>query len=118
MPILIDGDNLLGTSGRERSTAERQALALEIAGLARRERQRALTVFDGMDPGLPALGDDVRFAGRGRTADDVILETLREQSDRRDWLVVTSDKSLGDRCRGLEARSVRCDQFRHRLREP
>ena len=42
---------------------------------------------------------------------------LREQSDRRGWIVVTSDRSLGDQCRHLEARVERSDRFRPRLRD-
>jgi hypothetical protein len=117
MPVLIDGDNLLGTwPGRRRSDAERQALAVEIGRLAERERRSYLTVFDGNPPDVEPFGAGVRFAGAGRSADELILAILREQEDRRGWLVVTSDRSLGDRCRHLEARVERCDRFRGRLR--
>jgi hypothetical protein len=61
----------------------------------------------------------VHFAGPARTADEVILETLRQQSDRRGWIVITSDRSPGDQCRYLEARVERCDLFRRRMsRDP
>lgn len=118
MPIVVDGDNLLGTSGRERSTAERRVLARELAALARREGKRVVTVFDGPDPLRPAFGRDVRFSGPGRTADAVILELVRDDPDPRGLLIVTSDKSLGDRCRWLGARVERCHVFRPRLRAP
>lgn len=117
MPILVDGDNLLGTSRRERTTGERRKLVRELRALARRERKRIVTVFDGPDPGSPAFGADVHFSGPGRTADAVILETLRHERDRRGYLVVTSDKSLGDQCRWLGARVERCHVFRPRLRD-
>ncbi len=117
MPVLIDGDNLLGTwPGRRRSDAERRALAMEIGRLAVRERSRYVTVFDGNPPDAASFGADVRFSGPGHSADEVILAILRDQADRRGWLVVTSDRSLGDQCRYLEARVERCDRFRRRLR--
>ena len=118
MPYLVDGDNLLGTwRGRERSTDERRDLALELARHARRLGRRLLTVFDGPEPGGAGFGTDVRFAGGRRSADELILSILREQQDVRGWVVVTSDRSLGDRCRHLGARVERCDRFRLRLRE-
>ena len=42
-----------------------------------------LIVFDGQPPPATSFGSNVRFAGRARTADDVILETLREQLEHR-----------------------------------
>jgi len=118
MPYLVDGDNLLGTwRGRERSTAERRDLAFELGRQARRWGRRLLTVFDGREPGGAGFGADVRFAGPERSADELILSVLREQQDVRGWIVVTSDRSLGDRCRHLGARVERCDVFRKRLRE-
>jgi predicted RNA-binding protein with PIN domain len=120
MPYLVDGDNLLGTwPGRRRSDAERRELAMELGRLAHRWRRRILIVFDGQPPPVTSFGANVRFAGSARTADEVILETLREQGDRRGWIVITSDRSLGDQCRYLEARVERCDRFRGRMaRDP
>lgn len=115
MPYLVDGDNLLGTwRGRERTDRQRRELALTLGRLAARERKRYLTVFDGARPRGAAFGAGVRFAGR-RSADDVILDILREQDDPRGWVVVTSDRPLGDRCRHLGATIMRCDVFRPRL---
>jgi len=116
MPVLIDGDNLLGTwPGRSRSDAERRAVALELARLAARERRRYVVVFDGRPRDQGSFGAGVRFAGAD-SADELILQILREQHDPRGWVVVTSDRSLADRCRHLEARVLRCDRFRGRLR--
>jgi len=118
LPYLVDGDNLLGTwPGRRRSDAERRDLAMTLGRMARRWRRRIVTVFDGHSPPAASFGADVVFSGAGRSADDLILSTLREQEDRRGWIVVTSDRSLGDQCRYLEARVERCDRFRRRLVE-
>lgn len=115
MPFLIDGDNLLGTSGKRRTDAEKRKLALDLARWAGRVRRRVTVVFDGPDPGAPAFGSGVRFSGAGRTADDVILDLLRKEDDPRAWIVVTSDRSLGDQCRWIGATRERCDRFRRRL---
>jgi hypothetical protein len=116
MAFLVDGDNLLGTwPGRPRNDAGKRALAFELDRLAVRLRRRVVVVFDGAPPGGTALGPEVLFSGPGRTADDVLLAFLRAQPDRRGWVVATSDRSLGDRCRAAGARVERCDRFRARL---
>jgi hypothetical protein len=116
MPYLIDGDNLLGTwPGRRRSDAERRRLAFELDRFGRRLRRRVVVLFDGLAPPGQDLGHDVRFAGPGRSADGEILAWLRTQDDPRGWIVVTSDRSLGDQCRYLGARVERCHDFRPRL---
>jgi len=115
MPRIVDGDNLLGNwPGRKRSDADRRRLAHEVARLARRERGRIVVVFDGPAPPRP-LGRDIHFAGHGRSADDLILATLRDESDPRGWTVVTEDRSLADQCRYLGTRVERCARFRGRL---
>lgn len=116
MPLVVDGDNLLGTwPGRQRSNPERRDLAFALDRFAAHSRRRVVVFFDGQWSGGPDLGPDVRSAGPGRSADDAILDFLRRQEDRRGWTVVTSDRSLGDRCRHLGARVERCDEFRPRL---
>jgi len=118
MPFLVDGDNLLGTwPGRKRSDAERRALAFELGRFSARSRRRIVLVFDGTEPPGGQPGTEVHFSGRGRTADDLILDYLRGVGDRRGWIVITSDRSLGDQCRYLDARLERCDRFRKRLIE-
>ncbi len=116
MPYLVDGDKLpLTCPRRPRTDAERSALALELDRFSARQRKRLVVVFDGTPPPGRHLGPDVHFAGPGRTADDLILSLLRREEDRRGWIVITSDRPLGDRCRHLEARVERSDLFRKRL---
>jgi hypothetical protein len=116
MPFLIDGDNLLGTwPGRKRSDAERRALSFELQRFAAQARRRLVLVYDGSAPPGAHFGNEVQFSGPGRSADQLILDFLRNVDDRRGWVVITSDRSLGDQCRYLEARVERCDRFRKRL---
>lgn len=89
---------------------------MQLSRLAAREGRRVVVMFDGTGPPGTSFGADVQFSGRGRTADQMILEFLRDQEDRRGWIIVTSDRSLGDQCRYLGARPERCDLFRRRLR--
>jgi predicted RNA-binding protein with PIN domain len=116
MPYLIDGDNLLGTwRGRERTPLERRGLATELARFGARLRRRVVVVFDGTARDGLQFGADVHFAGPTHTADQRILELLRREEHPKGWTVVTSDRSLGDRCRWLGARVERSDLFRKRL---
>lgn len=118
MPWLIDGDNLLGTwPRRRRSAAERREVARELARFGARRGRRVVTVFDGPEDRTRPARARVHYSGTGRSADERILEILAEQPDPRGWTVVTSDRSLGDRCRHLQARVERCDRFRRRLLE-
>jgi hypothetical protein len=48
----------------------------------------------------------------------VIVDIVRQSRDPRGWVVVTEDKSLGDRCRWLGARLEKCAPFRKRLVGP
>lgn len=93
MKYLVDGDNLLGTwPGRDRSPAEKRRVAEALHGWA-------IVCFD----------------VAGRSADDAILERLRTEPSPSEWTVVTSDRSLGDRCRALGARVERSHVFRTRI---
>jgi len=117
MPFLIDGDNVLGTwPGRRRTDGERRSLAQEIARAL--PGRRAIVVYDGAASDCGSFGADVLFSGAGRTADDVIHSLLAREADPRAWIVVTSDRPLGDRCRHLGARIERSDRFRSRLIGP
>ena len=115
MPFLVDGDNFLGTSGRKRSDGEKRRLAAELLRAARSLGRTIVVVFDGNPPDRAGFAGDVHFAGSGASADDRILELLKSKRDRKGWIVVTSDRSLGDRCRWLEARVERSHEFRRRL---
>lgn len=116
MPRVIDGDNLLGTwPGRRRGDADKRRLAREVDGLRRRDGRRVVLVFDGTPPPGVSYGPDVLFSGPGRTADAVILDLLRRETDPRGWTVVTHDRSLADQCRFVGAQVESARNFRSKL---
>lgn len=120
MPYLVDGNNLahaLGlTSG---GLADREACARMVGEFCRSQGAQATIVFDGPAPsGAKAerAGHRTRILfGEGRAADDLILRFLTDAKAPRDFTVVTSDKSLGDKARHRGAVVLKAHEFARRL---
>lgn len=119
MPYLVDGNNLAHVLGLAKgSLADREACARLVSDFCASQGAQATIVFDGPSPSGagPAHRPRVRIEfGEGRSADDVILRTLQGSRTPRDYTVVTSDKSLGDRARHRGATIERCHEFARRL---
>lgn len=125
MPYLIDGNNVLGLrrEDRARDPGARSRLVRQLLGFCREKSVRAIVVFDG-EPGdgVPAprtaLGDvTVLYAGKGSDADSRILGILDRAQDSAGFVLVTSDKALGDRARQRRARIITSPRFRRTLDE-
>lgn len=123
MPYLVDGNNLAHSLGLAiGSLADRESCARAIAGFCRGQGAQATVVFDGRAPeGAKAAARTHRVAviyAESRSADDVILRLLGESKTPRDFTVVTSDKSLGDKARHRGASVERAHEFSRRLERP
>ena len=98
MLFLLDGNNILGRLGFNRTAADSQRrLVTAAVALSRERKARVVCVFDGaMGDRVPvSLGAvSVRFAG-ARSADDVITELASKA--REPVRVVTADAGLGSR---------------------
>ncbi len=125
MPYIVDGNNLLGLSPdlRIKDPGARERLVRALAIFARGKRTRVTVVFDGdpapgfSGPGMH-LGDvQILFAGRATDADSRILEILAAAPDPAGYILVTSDRALGDRARRLRARIITSLRFRRTLDE-
>ncbi|HQZ15732.1 MAG TPA: NYN domain-containing protein [Vicinamibacteria bacterium] len=120
MPYLVDGNNLAHALGLSiGGLADREACARVIASFCRSQGARATVVFDGQAPdGAKARTETHRvrilFSG-GRSADEVILGLVGDSKAPRDFTVVTSDKSLGDKARHRGASVERAHEFSRRL---
>lgn len=122
--ILIDGYNLLhasgvfGTVGRTSLEASREAL-LDWLGevLSDGQRQRTTIVFDAREapPGLPRSGEKhgmrIHFAPRGREADELLEELIRDHSSPRALVVVSSDHRIQRAARRRRAKFIDSDQW-------
>jgi len=120
MPYLVDGNNLAHALGLSiGGLADREACVRMVASFCRSQGARATVVFDGRAPeGAKAKTETHRvrilFSGC-RSADEVILRLVGDSKTPRDFTVVTSDKSLGDKARHRGASVERAHEFSRRL---
>jgi uncharacterized protein len=123
VPYFFDGHNLLGqTPGLSlRSPEDRRRLVSILASFCRDRRCRMTVFFDGEPPaGWPAApsqigGVRVLHSGRGNSADDLILETIRKSRAPADVTLVTSDRALYERGRHLGAKAILGHAFREMM---
>lgn len=128
MPLIVDAYNVLHVTGvlpPDLAGIEVDDL-VELVADSRFARQPVCLVCDGRRAGGDSAGephepDDaetsvhVIYAGRGRTADDVILDMVRRSSIRRRLTVVTQDRPLAGEARKAGCRVMRSDTFLRRL---
>lgn len=120
MPYLIDGNNLAHALGLSvGGLADREACTRIITSFCRSRGAHATVVFDGQAPDGAKAGTQtsrvrILFSG-GRSADEVILRLLSDSTAPRDFTLVTSDKSLGDKARHRGALVERAHEFSRRL---
>src|SRR5262249_55416250 len=99
------------------SPEDRRDLVRRLSSFCRERRCRMTIVFDGEPPdgwrASESLGAArVVHSGRGRTADDLILETIRKSRAPADVILVTSDRALYERGRRLGAKGLLGHAFR------
>ena len=84
--------------------------------------RRCRLAFDGAAPaGSRGAGQTHRLRiifSEARSADDLILQLLAGSKTPRDFIVITSDKSLGDKARHKGARVEKAHEFARRLDRP
>lgn len=122
MAYLIDGNNLLGKVApyELRSKDGRSFLAARLLAFQKVTRTRIHLVFDGgsePDTTSERLSEKVTvyFPGRGRSADDLILEMLAGLTDKRRFFLVSSDSRLREAARKAGVTSVRSEDFAREL---
>ncbi len=121
---LIDGNNVIGQRvGWHRDKAgSRRRLMQELARLAVVKKLRLAVVFDGApDPQFPDgssyRGVKLFFARPGSDADTRIIEMAEAERNKKNLVVVTSDRSLAARVRVCGVRVMRSGEFRRMLDE-
>ncbi|MEN6561637.1 MAG: NYN domain-containing protein [Acidobacteriota bacterium] len=123
MAYLIDGNNLLGRIAphelRERSG--REGLVARLLAYQRVTRARIHLVFDGNPETTPtdiAVNPKfvIHYPGEGRSADDVILDMIAAQADRRRFFVVSSDRDIREAAKKKGLVAVTSDVFARELK--
>lgn len=124
MPYLVDGNNLCGAARDRRlglPMAE-DAMVRLLSEFAERRGAWMTVVFDGPAGDRRGSGRAVRagrlqvaYSGRGRIADDLIVELAGRAGSAADVTVITSDRSLRARLRELGCRVIGCREFAGKL---
>jgi predicted RNA-binding protein with PIN domain len=123
MPYLVDGNNLAHALGLARDgLADREACLKTVSAFCRSRGAQATVFFDGPAPGDARASSHLHRVrvvfSEARSADELILNLLKTSKSPRDFTLVTSDKSLGDRARLAGATVQRCHEFATRLAGP
>lgn len=117
MPYLVDGNNLCGAARDRRLgiPTDEQEMIRCLASFAGLRGAPLTVVFDG----APGAGRqpgrigrlNVDYSGKGRPADDVLVDIVRASRNPRNLILVSSDRRLRDRVRVLGCRVMGCRQF-------
>lgn len=122
MPLLIDCYNVLhATMPAVLAGLDERGLCEAVA--RRYPNQRAVIVADGQPKPLqpsssPVEGVELRYAGRGGSADAVLLALIDADSAPRRLLVVSSDREIQKAARRRGAKVIESGQFVHDLASP
>ena len=124
MPYLVDGNNVMGqrVGWHKDKPAARRALLDELAQFALAKHARVTVVFDGapeahFPDGASYRGVRIFYAARGSNADERIKQLVEADRERRQLLVVTSDRALTDYVRRCGAKVLRAGEFRRLIDE-
>jgi predicted RNA-binding protein with PIN domain len=123
MAYLIDGNNLLGRVAPHelREPGGREGLVGRLLAYQKVTRARILLVFDGNpepEPTTIAVNAKftVLFPGEGQSADDLIQDIVRRQTDRRRFFVVSSDRTLREFVKASGVMPVTSEEFARELK--
>ncbi len=124
MPYLVDGNNVMGqrVGWHKDKPAARRALLDDLAQFALAKHARVTVVFDGapeahFPDGASYRGVRIFYAARGSNADERIKQLVEADRERRQLLVVTSDRALTDYVRRCGAKVLRAGEFRRLVDE-
>jgi predicted RNA-binding protein with PIN domain len=120
MPYFLDGNNLIGLARKTSrpSDDDRAALIAELSARLRRTKARAVLFFDGGGEKGSSLGSLSIRPSRGTSADDQIVREVEKAHAPQEITVVTADRALARRVRGLGARTIDPAEFWTRLGAP
>lgn len=124
MPFLIDGNNLIGHIPHLnlRDPNSRMRLIFQLLQFQKVKNTRVIVVFDGHpDKNLPEekfkdIPFFVRYPDFDENADQVIKTIISQQTDLRQFFVVSSDREIKRFAQSQGAKAVGCDYFHKELK--
>jgi predicted RNA-binding protein with PIN domain len=121
MPLLLDAYNVLHVTGvlpPDLAGIDLEELADLIAG-SRHRHEPAILVCDGpaRHHRVSHPSVHVRFAGPGKTADDLIARLIRRSTSPRRMTVITSDREIAQAVRRRRATVIESERFLQMLAE-
>ncbi len=116
MPLIIDGNNLLHTPMPPALAGLGESRLCQLLTRTAWAGQRMVVVCDGAPGPLRAADSPVDaveliHAGRGRSADDVIIELINADTAPKRLTVVSSDHQIRKAARRRRARVMTSDKF-------
>jgi predicted RNA-binding protein with PIN domain len=123
MPYLIDGNNVIGQAA-DLDLADprsRDALILKLLAFQRVTRKRIRLVFDGpRDTEAAVVTVNEKFTvhhpAPGESADDVLEAMIARGVDRRQTVIVSSDRGVRDFARAHGLRTLAAPEFVREVR--
>ena len=113
--VLIDGYNVsLNSFGNLSLELQRDRVVACASSIETRFHTSCLIVFDGQSAGTRGRIQSkvhVVFSPTGVTADDIIIERIRVTPKDKPILVVTSDRNLAARAKGLGCETISSESF-------
>jgi predicted RNA-binding protein with PIN domain len=122
MPYIIDGNNLIGHAPDLElgDPGSRAGLISRLLAFQRATRKRIMLVFDGPAGDAGTVPVNAKFTihtpAAGQSADDVIIELLARLVDRRNVVVVSTDREIRDAARARGVRTITSPEFARELR--
>jgi predicted RNA-binding protein with PIN domain len=124
MPYLIDGNNLIGHMPdlSLKNRVDRRRLLSQLLAFQKVKNTRIVLVFDGPPdddfapdnfPGIPFF---VRFPDIEENADLVIKDIISQETDLRQFFVVSSDREIQRYARAKGAKTIKCEAFIRELK--
>ncbi len=120
MTYLVDGYNLARNPGFKRVSArETDEVIRFLNRLARAKKTKITVVFDGFSPTSNFRGplsesfDAVRvlYSGHEMNADQQLRKMIANVSNKRQWIIVSSDRSVHNYARVHGLRAMRSEEF-------
>src|SRR5262245_36084677 len=120
----VDGNNVIGqrVGWHRDKPGSRRRLMQDLARLAQAKKLRLTVVFDGApDPQFPDgssyRGVKIFYSRQGSDADARIIEMVEAERNKKNLVVVTSDRKLTSQIRVNGVRVMRSGVFRRALDE-